>query len=136
MASDGEVNLDVLIGSMRPELHDCVYVFATVSAEFDYSALHPVMVFQEQEGTTLIVEAAIAKKHNVSAEFPCKMITLNIHSSLDAVGFLAHVTTHLAKFDMGVNPVSGFYHDHLFVPENRAIDALNALIKLSNTTTT
>jgi hypothetical protein len=36
-----------------------------------------------------------------------------VHSSLDAVGFMAAVTTRLAKINIGVNPVSGFYHDHL-----------------------
>ena len=120
---------------MRPKLHDKHYVFATVTKEFDYTALDPVMVFQEQEGTTLIVEKALATDAGVPTEFPCRMITLNVHSSLDAIGFLARITAHLATLGMGVNPVSGFYHDHLFVPEDRAIDALNALFELSRTTT-
>ena len=48
------------------------------------------------------------------------MITLDIHSSLEAVGFIARIANVLALHDMGVNPVSAFYHDHLFVPEKRA----------------
>ena len=63
--------------------------------------------------------------------FPCKKITLNVHSSLDAVGFLAAVTTRLAKdVRTGVNPVSGFYHDHLFVPvgsEDEVMRCLNMM---------
>jgi len=59
------------------------------------------------------------------------MITLNIHSSLEAVGFLAVITTHLAKLDIGVNPVSGFYHDHLFIPEDKASVVMVALAELS-----
>ena len=59
------------------------------------------------------------------------MITLNIHSSLEAVGFLAVITTHLAKLNVGVNPVSGFYHDHLFIPAERAQDVMTALSELS-----
>ena len=55
------------------------------------------------------------------------MITLEAHSSLEAVGFLARITTELAKHQMGVNPVSGFYHDHLFVPDGREQDALSVL---------
>jgi hypothetical protein len=28
---------------------------------------------------------------------------------------------------MGVNPVAGFFHDHLFIPEGREEDALSLL---------
>lgn len=56
---------------------------------------------------------------------------LEYHSSLEAVGFLAVITTHLAALNMGVNPVSGFYHDHLFIPEDRAEDVMTSLAELS-----
>ena len=55
------------------------------------------------------------------------MITLNIHSALDAVGFIAKIASRLAELDMGVNPVAGFYHDHLFIPVKRAEDAMMEL---------
>jgi hypothetical protein len=55
------------------------------------------------------------------------MVTLNVHSALEAVGFLARITARLAGLGMGVNPVSAFFHDHLFVPEARAAEALEAL---------
>ena len=59
------------------------------------------------------------------------MITLNVHSSLDAVGFLAAITTRLATAGMGVNPVSGYFHDHLFVPADRADEAMAILEALA-----
>ena len=59
------------------------------------------------------------------------MITLNVHSSLDAVGFLAAVTARLTTADMGVNPVSGYFHDHLFVPADRADEAMALLRALA-----
>ena len=68
----------------------------------------------------------------LSAQFRCRMITLEIHSSLQAVGFLAAVTARLAAADMGVNPVSGYFHDHLFVPEDRAEEAMRILSELAN----
>ena len=58
------------------------------------------------------------------------MITLNVHSSLEAVGFLAAITARLAAAGMGVNPVSGFYHDHLFVPAERAAEAMEILSRM------
>jgi uncharacterized protein len=63
------------------------------------------------------------------------MITLDIHSSLEAVGFLAAITTRLAAAGMGVNPVSAFYHDHLFVPAERAEEALGLLRDLAKDST-
>jgi hypothetical protein len=57
------------------------------------------------------------------------MITLNVFSALDAVGFLAAVTARLANAGISVNPVSGFHHDHLFVPADRAEEAMRLLVK-------
>lgn len=131
MKTPGETNLDVLMASMQPDLHDPVYVFVTVDPGYELGTVQPVMMFREREGLTLIVEQGQAAKAALVAEFPCRMITLNIHSSLNAVGFLARISTHLAALDMGVNPVSGYYHDHLFVPVERADDALAALVDLT-----
>lgn len=90
------------------------------------------MLFKEREGTTLVITQAVAKREGIAYEFPCRMITLNVHSALDAVGFLARITNQLAKFDLSVNPVAGFYHDHLFIPVNRAEEAMQALHELTN----
>jgi hypothetical protein len=47
------------------------------------------------------------------------------------VGFIARIATELADHGMGVNPVSGFYHDHLFVPVGREADAMAILANMS-----
>lgn len=59
------------------------------------------------------------------------MITCEVHSSLEAVGFLAVIAGRLRDLGMGVNPVSGFFHDHLFVPEGREGEAVEALRELA-----
>lgn len=127
----GETNLDTLIRSMSAELQDGLYVFATLKSHELPEGLMPRMLFQEAEGTTLILLKEEAEERGLAYEFPCRMITLNIHSALQAVGFLARITTALAKHDMGVNPVSAFYHDHLFVPDGREEDALHVLEELA-----
>lgn len=43
--------------------------------------------------------------------------------ALGAVGFLAAVAKALAEQGTACNAVSGVYHDHLFVPADRAGDA-------------
>ncbi|TPK71778.1 ACT domain-containing protein [Mesorhizobium sp. B2-4-15] len=128
----GETDLKKLLASMTPELLDGTYVFATLApGVLRPEGLDPVMMFREREGTTLIVTEMAAHITGLAASFRCRMITLNIHSSLEAVGFLAAITARLAAAGMGVNPVSGFYHDHLFVPADRAREALGLLRQLA-----
>tara|TARA_R110002096_G_scaffold8802_3_gene35761 strand:- start:14278 stop:14679 length:402 start_codon:yes stop_codon:yes gene_type:complete len=128
----GEINLTELIKSLSAVLVDGLFVFATIKGTKIPANLVPRMMFQEAEGTTLILLKSEAEEFNLPYEFPCRMITLNIHSSLEAVGFMAKIATELAKHDMGVNPVSGFYHDHLFVPDGRQNDAMNILKKMAD----
>lgn len=127
-----EHDLRVLLRSMAPLLHEPVYVFATLAAgEQPPSAWQPVLRFQEVEGLTLIVERDAAAAAGIAGVFPCRWITLDVRSALDAVGFLAAVTARLACQGISVNPVAGFHHDHLFVPVDRAGDALQALRELA-----
>ena len=127
----GLTNLDELIRTMEPVLQDGSYVFVTLQPdELLPYGLIPRMTFREEEGTTLICLRSEAEEYHLPGEFPCRMITLNVHSSLDAVGFIARIASRLAAEGMGVNPVSGFYHDHLFVPDDRAGDAMRCLAEM------
>ena len=112
---------------MSPVLNKGRFGFAHVPTAEEAAALAPVMVFREAEAVTVILEWDAAVAQGLAPEFPCCWITLNVHSALDAVGFLARVVARLADLGMGVNPVAGFYHDHLFLPHDRAADAMEAL---------
>ena len=128
----GETDLKTLLGSMRPELQPDLFVFATVPPSQRLPAgAEPLMVFGEREGRTLILTENAARAAGLAGAFRCRMITLNVHSSLEAVGFLAAITARLAAAGMGVNPVSGFYHDHLFVPAERAAEAMAILSEMT-----
>lgn len=124
----GELDLGALLRGLSGTLVDGVFVFATVSEV--PVGLAPRMVFQEAEGTTVICLREEAEAHGIAFEFPSRMITLEVHSSLEAVGFMAVIATELAKEGMGVNPVAGFYHDHIFVPVGREGDAMVVLERL------
>ena len=127
----GEADLGALLRNMTAELVPGVFVFVTLPDRAVPPSLTPRMIFQEAEGTTLIVLQSEAEAARLEYEFPCRMITLNVHSALEAVGFLAVIATALAGEGMGVNPVAGFYHDHLFVPQDRADDALRILARMA-----
>lgn len=128
----GETNLTRLLGGMRPRMRDGLYVFAAIPpGQAIPATVDPVMMFREDEGRTAILTEEEARMAGLEATFRCRMITLEIHSALEAVGFLAAITTRLAAAGMGVNPVSAFYHDHLFVPADRADDAIAVLEQMA-----
>lgn len=128
----GETNLNNLLATMRPRLVEGTYVFVTAAAGKALpGGLDPMMTFREAEGLTAILDADAAERAGLAGSFRSRMITLDVHSSLAAVGFLAAITACLAGAGMGVNPVSAFYHDHLFVPEDRAEEAMHLLAQLA-----
>ena len=127
----GETELDTLLRTMSAKLVDGVFVFVTIDDHAIPADLKPRRFFQEAAGTTLVLLKKDAEANDLAYEFPCRMITLEEHSSPEAVGFLARITTELAKHQMGVNPVSGFYHDHLFIPDGREQDALSVLEEIA-----
>jgi hypothetical protein len=89
------------------------------------------MTFREEEGLTLIMPRHEAEAAGLAGAFPCRMITLNVHSSLQAVGFLATVAARLAAAGISANAVSALHHDHLFVPVERAEEAVRILKQLA-----
>ncbi|KAJ3497750.1 hypothetical protein NLG97_g1672 [Lecanicillium saksenae] len=132
MQDPGEKSLDKLLSTLTTVLHPETYVFAALG---ETDALPPLaevqLLFRESEAVTVIVSKQYAEENKMEYFFPSKMITLNVTSSLEAVGFMAVIATRLATLSMGVNPVSGFYHDHLFVPDGRETQAVEELRKLA-----
>lgn len=124
----GETNLSDLLQTMSPVLQPERFVFCTLpSLPTPLGSLPWVGLFQEAEGVTLIVPQATAIAQGWSWTYECRQITLTVHSSLAAVGFLATITRALAAAGISVNPVSAFYHDHLFVPVDQADAAIGCL---------
>ncbi|PDT91651.1 ribonuclease H [Bradyrhizobium sp. Y36] len=128
----GERDLTALLRHMKPELRPGTFVFCTIAAGETIPAdLHPLMTFRELEGTTLVIRREEAEAAGLRHAFASRLITLSVHSALDAVGFLAAITTRLAEAGISVNAVSAFHHDHLFVPINRADEAMALLREMS-----
>lgn len=121
---------DLLVG-LRPVLNSGEYVYVTSGPEDRHIRTKPVVVVHEAEGKTLVIDADAA----VEAGFPVgprfAWITLQVHSDLEAVGLTAAVATALAGEGIACNMAAGFHHDHLFVPADRAVDAMDALSRLS-----
>jgi hypothetical protein len=123
-----ETNLRELLSTMKPELHPGEFVFTTISKDdMEKFQIEPWGWFREPEGITLILEKSEALSNQMDYAFPCRLITLTVHSSLDAVGFLAIITEKLAASGISVNAISAYFHDHLFVPVEKADQAMQIL---------
>ncbi len=117
---------------MKPTLASGNFAFCSISQEEAVkSGSLSVLVFKENEGVTVVLEKAEADARGFSYDGVWSLITLSIHSSLSAIGFLAAVTGKLAEAGISVNAVSAYYHDHLFVPADKAEEAMRLLEKLS-----
>jgi len=125
----GALDLKDILVNMNPVLNGDEYVFCTfshLSAEV-LLRLNPISTFQEEEGVSLIVTREVADRNCISYDFVFKRITISLHTSLDAVGLTALLSTALAEKGISANVVAAFYHDHIFVPSDKAEVALDAL---------
>ena len=125
----GITDLHKLISSMSPTLAQDEFVFVTLPDATYGSASHlaPIASFGEREGLTLIIPKDRADAAALDYDETFRMITLQVHSSLSAVGLTAAVSGQLALRGIGANIVAAYFHDHVFVPSRQAEEALLAL---------
>ncbi|MDI3335342.1 ACT domain-containing protein [Defluviimonas aestuarii] len=121
-----------MIGNMAPLLRDGEYVFVSTPDEALGQALAPkaIATHREDEGLSLILPASIAQGAGFDAGNPMRCITLKVYSALDGVGLTAAVADALAGQGIPCNMVAAFHHDHVFVPSDRADEAMQILIAL------
>lgn len=126
----GETDLQTLLSGMRPELNPGRYVFTMAEGGVP-SGVTPVVTVAEQEGLTLVVPQADADAAGMAYDYVAGWITLRVQSALASVGLTAAVSRALADAELSCNVVAGFHHDHLFVPYDRAEEAVDVLRQLA-----
>jgi hypothetical protein len=127
----GETSLNVLLRSMSPALNPGEYVFASVPEGSDLQRVQVIGSFREREGLTVIIERLEAESLGLACGYVMAWITLNVHSSLEAVGLTAAFATALGEAGISCNVIAGFYHDHLFVGKDDAQKAMTVLRELA-----
>lgn len=128
---NGETHLPSLLLHAAPQLAPDEFVFLCVPDETAARALSPLGLFHEAEGVTAICTVAHARAAGHTFDATFRQITFTVHSSLEAVGFLAAITALLARHGLACNAVSAFHHDHVFVPARDAGRAMRALASLT-----
>ena len=125
----GEKNLQALLENLNPSLRPETFVFCTVpeGAYGDLAELKPMASFQENEGLTLVLSQERADQGGLSYEGTFRCLSLEVHSSLEAVGLTAAVSTTLAKHEISANVIAAYFHDHVFVPSPHAERAMELL---------
>ncbi len=88
------------------------------------------VVITEAEGVTLVLRVEHAHDAGLPVDFEAAWLTLDVHSSLEAVGLTAAVSVALADCGIACNVIAGYFHDHLLVPVHRLDEATAALTQL------
>jgi hypothetical protein len=131
---NGETDLKTLLRTLAPTLDPECYVFCSVHGAVygDFAHVNPLACFRESEGLTLVLTQSSAEAERLLYNGTFRCITLQVHSSLDAVGLTAALTGRLAEDGISANMVAGYYHDHLFVPVDDAAQAMVLLLEISH----
>jgi len=129
----GEKNLSKLLPTMSPALIAGEFVFCSFekSRYGDHPELEPIASVTENEGLTLVIPKSKADEHKIKYESVFKCITLNVHSSLDAIGLTAAFSSKLTEQGISANVVAGYFHDHIFVQKKLAEKAIDAISELT-----
>ena len=127
----GETNLSRLLASLSPRLNPGRFVFCSVPQPTVVQVAAALGSFRETEGTTLILAREEAERLGLAYDYLAAWITLEVHSSLAAVGLTAAFAKALAGEGISCNVIAGFHHDHLFVAEADAERALARLQRLA-----
>lgn len=131
MSATGPIHdLGRLLRELQPRRHEGTFAFCSLPPDEAVPA-GAVGSFRESEGMTVIVPLAEARSAGLAPVFEAAWITLDVHSALEAVGLTAAVARALGDVGIPCNIVAALHHDHLFVPVDRAGDALRALRDLS-----
>jgi uncharacterized protein len=127
----GETDIGILLRSINPVLHEGEFVFCSLEGNVNIDISQVLGSFKEEEGITIVVEKRVADEMKLNYSFVSSWITLQVHSSLEAVGLTAAFSKALSDAGISCNVIAAFYHDHIFVPVNDRLKAMETLTRLS-----
>ena len=106
--------------TMRPG----VFVYCRWPRGLDVPAAKVVAVVDEDDGFTVIMSEARAKRLQLVPLVRCRWISLGPKSASDGVGLTAGAAAALADVGIACNLIAALDHDHLFVPVRHSARAM------------
>ena len=128
-----EKDLHTLLATMHPELREGEFVYVLWPHGRPLAGAVAAAV-REAEGLTVVLPRAEADSLGLPYDFVGAWITLQVHSSLEAIGLTAAVSAALTEAKISCNVLAGFHHDHILVPvadADRALEVLHELVAAS-----
>jgi uncharacterized protein len=119
LKNDRQAGLRQLLRALDPMLQPGEFVFRSFPLDADPPS-DAIAWFREAEGTSAIVRAS-----DEAERFA--WVSLGVESPLSSVGLTAAVATALAEAGIACNVVAAARQDHLFVPVDRAVEAMAVL---------
>lgn len=111
------------------------YYFLSINkSSFDKlpKSINIFSIIHEKEGVTLIIEKnkfnsikKYIKNYKIDKDY--EILTYDGSTDLAMVGFMAKVSKILAKNNISVNPVAGYYRDYFLIKKNKIKKALQLL---------
>ncbi|MFO0971146.1 MAG: ACT domain-containing protein [Candidatus Saccharimonadales bacterium] len=128
----GEKDLAIILRSIAVSCDDKEYIYCATNSYDKVADLLPdsVGLFKENEATTVIILKELLQDDDVQRSGSYAKLTIDVHTSLEAVGLTAAMAKVLTKYGISANVVAAYYHDHIFVPyelKDQAIKALSSL---------
>ena len=127
----GESDLNIILKTLKPFLHDGEYVFCLVPDLHHIDLNDVISMFKEGEGITIILSKKMADQLNLTYSFVSAWITLSVHSSLESIGLTAVFSNALTAAGISCNVVAAYFHDHIFVDIKDAQKTMEVLEGIS-----
>lgn len=82
---------------------------------------------------TVVCDTEALNRHGWSSAFTAAWLTIDVHTSMEALGLTAAMSAALDAEHLPCNVLAGFHHDHLLVPVGEADRAVDCLLSLRET---
>ncbi|MGB0113545.1 MAG: ACT domain-containing protein [Ilumatobacteraceae bacterium] len=127
MVAPGETDLAAMLATLTVERRPGVFTYIAVEVPTPGLVAASHAVVNEGALTTIVLPVEAAQRSGQPVTIEMAWLTLQVFSSLEAVGLTAAVSAALTTQNISCNVIAGYQHDHVLVPLDRVDDAIAVL---------